>query len=155
MRRTCVLSRRTNSAGAWTPFGTVSDNVQNVGAVSWVLGDIFHSDPVLVDRPNNFFYYASNVHGLRGIDSDCINDTSYRCFSKKHRTRRKMLLVGANDGQLHAFDAGVNVTLGLPFPRTSPDHGTAFEIAGKGIARPDSMIAAINLAAELASKSRP
>lgn len=54
--------------------------------------------------------------------------------------------------KLHAFDEGVNVTLGLPFPRTSPDHGTAFEIAGKGIARPDSMIAAINLAAELAAK---
>jgi len=52
--------------------------------------------------------------------------------------------------KLHAFHSGVNVTLGLPFPRTSPDHGTAFEIAGKGIARPDSMIAAINLAVELA-----
>ena len=47
--------------------------------------------------------------------------------------------------KLHAFYEGVNVTLGLPFPRTSPDHGTAFEIAGKGIARPDSMIAAIDL----------
>jgi 4-hydroxythreonine-4-phosphate dehydrogenase len=54
--------------------------------------------------------------------------------------------------KLHAFDEGVNVTLGLPFPRTSPDHGTAFEIAGKGIARPDSMIAALNLAAELVLK---
>jgi len=52
--------------------------------------------------------------------------------------------------KLHAFHDGVNVTLGLPFPRTSPDHGTAFEIAGKNIARPDSMIAAINLAVELA-----
>ncbi len=52
--------------------------------------------------------------------------------------------------KLHAFHEGVNVTLGLPFPRTSPDHGTAFEIAGKGIARADSMIAAINLAVELA-----
>ena len=52
--------------------------------------------------------------------------------------------------KLHAFHEGVNVTLGLPFPRTSPDHGTAFEIAGKNIARPDSMIAAINLAVELA-----
>jgi 4-hydroxythreonine-4-phosphate dehydrogenase len=52
--------------------------------------------------------------------------------------------------KLHAFHSGVNVTLGLPFPRTSPDHGTAFDIAGKGIASPDSMIAAINLAAELA-----
>ena len=51
--------------------------------------------------------------------------------------------------KLHAFHSGVNVTLGLPFPRTSPDHGTAFEIAGKGIARPDSMIAAITLAVEL------
>jgi 4-hydroxythreonine-4-phosphate dehydrogenase len=54
--------------------------------------------------------------------------------------------------KLHAFHSGVNVTLGLPFPRTSPDHGTAFDIAGKGIARPDSMIAAINLTAELAQK---
>ena len=54
--------------------------------------------------------------------------------------------------KLHAFHSGVNVTLGLPFPRTSPDHGTALDIAGKGIARPDSMIAAINLAAELAQK---
>jgi 4-hydroxythreonine-4-phosphate dehydrogenase len=55
--------------------------------------------------------------------------------------------------KLHAFHGGVNVTLGLPFPRTSPDHGTAFEIAGKGLARPDSMIAAITLAADLAQKS--
>jgi 4-hydroxythreonine-4-phosphate dehydrogenase len=55
--------------------------------------------------------------------------------------------------KLHAFHSGVNVTLGLPFPRTSPDHGTAFEIAGQGIARPDSMIAAINLAAELVARS--
>ena len=54
--------------------------------------------------------------------------------------------------KLHAFHSGVNVTLGLPFPRTSPDHGTAFEIAGKDIAQPDSMIAAINLAVELARK---
>jgi 4-hydroxythreonine-4-phosphate dehydrogenase len=48
-----------------------------------------------------------------------------------------------------AFDDGVNVTLGLPFIRTSPDHGTAFDIAGKGIARPDSLIAALRLAARL------
>jgi len=56
--------------------------------------------------------------------------------------------------KLHAFHNGVNTTLGLPFPRTSPDHGTAFEIAGKGIARADSMIAAINLAVELAEKPK-
>ncbi len=45
-----------------------------------------------------------------------------------------------------AFDEAVNVTLGLPFVRTSPDHGTAFDIAGKGVARPDSLIAALKLA---------
>lgn len=56
--------------------------------------------------------------------------------------------------KLHAFDQGVNVTIGLPHVRTSPDHGTAFEIAGAGHARPDSMIAAINLAAELVKKRR-
>jgi len=54
--------------------------------------------------------------------------------------------------KLHAFHSGVNVTLGLPFPRTSPDHGTAFDIAGKGIARSDSMLAAIKLAVELAQR---
>lgn len=48
------------------------------------------------------------------------------------------------------FDSAVNITLGLPKPRTSPDHGTAFDIAGKGIARADSMIHAIRLACELA-----
>ena len=49
------------------------------------------------------------------------------------------------------FDGGVNVTLGLPFIRTSPDHGTGFDIAGKGIARPDSLIAALRMAAAMAS----
>jgi 4-hydroxythreonine-4-phosphate dehydrogenase len=48
-----------------------------------------------------------------------------------------------------AFGAGVNVTLGLPFPRTSPDHGTAFDIAGRGAADPSSMLEAIMLAARL------
>lgn len=49
------------------------------------------------------------------------------------------------------FDDTVNVTLGLPFVRTSPDHGTAFDIAGTGTARADSLIAALKLAARLAS----
>lgn len=48
-----------------------------------------------------------------------------------------------------AFDEGVNITLGLPFTRTSPDHGTAYDIAGKDIASPNSMIAAIRTAARL------
>lgn len=53
-----------------------------------------------------------------------------------------------------AFDTGVNWTLGLPFIRTSPDHGTAYDIAGKGIANPSSMIAAIRLAKQLAAKKK-
>jgi len=53
-----------------------------------------------------------------------------------------------------AFDTGVNWTLGLPFIRTSPDHGTAYNIAGKGIANPSSMIAAIRLAKQLAKNKR-
>lgn len=53
-----------------------------------------------------------------------------------------------------SFHDAVNVTLGLPIVRTSPDHGTALDIAGKGLARPDSLIAAIRLAAEMASRRR-
>ena len=49
------------------------------------------------------------------------------------------------------FHGGVNVTLGLPFIRTSPDHGTALDIAGTGKARPDSLIAALRLAASMAA----
>ncbi|MBZ5760151.1 MULTISPECIES: 4-hydroxythreonine-4-phosphate dehydrogenase PdxA [Rhizobium] len=52
------------------------------------------------------------------------------------------------------FDDSVNVTLGLPFVRTSPDHGTAFGIAGKGIAKADSLVAALKLAADLARVDR-
>jgi 4-hydroxythreonine-4-phosphate dehydrogenase len=53
-----------------------------------------------------------------------------------------------------AFDHAVNVTLGLPFVRTSPDHGTAFDIAGTGKADPKSLIAALRLAARLAAADR-
>ena len=52
------------------------------------------------------------------------------------------------------FDDAVNVTLGLPFVRTSPDHGTALDIAGQGRARPDSLIAALGLAAAMAARRR-
>jgi 4-hydroxythreonine-4-phosphate dehydrogenase len=54
-----------------------------------------------------------------------------------------------------AFDHAVNVTLGLPFVRTSPDHGTAFDIAGTGRANPESLIAALQLAARLAGNAEP
>ena len=56
---------------------------------------------------------------------------------------------------LLAFESAVNVTLGLPIVRTSPDHGTAFDIAGQGVADPGSMVEAILLAAELARHMEP
>lgn len=59
--------------------------------------------------------------------------------------------VGMTAVKVSGFGTGVNVTLGLPFIRTSPDHGTAFDIAGKGIADAGSMRAALELAVELAS----
>jgi 4-hydroxythreonine-4-phosphate dehydrogenase len=56
--------------------------------------------------------------------------------------------------KLMAFDRAVNTTLGLPFVRTSPDHGTAFDIAGQGMAQPDSMAAALELALELTQQRK-
>jgi 4-hydroxythreonine-4-phosphate dehydrogenase len=52
------------------------------------------------------------------------------------------------------FHGGVNVTLGMPFIRTSPDHGTAFGLAGTGTARPDSLIASLKLAARMVENRR-
>lgn len=60
--------------------------------------------------------------------------------------------VGMTAIKMAAFGSAVNVTLGLPFVRTSPDHGTAFDIAGKGIADPSSMRKAVALAIELANR---
>jgi 4-hydroxythreonine-4-phosphate dehydrogenase len=60
--------------------------------------------------------------------------------------------VGMTAIKVAAFGRAVNITLGLPFPRTSPDHGTALDIAGTGKADPSSMRAAIELAAKLARR---
>jgi 4-hydroxythreonine-4-phosphate dehydrogenase len=69
------------------------------------------------------------------------------------RPRRIVIALYHDQGlipfKLEAFDTGVNVTLGLPFIRSSPDHGTAFDIAGKHLANPQSMFEAIRLAADL------
>jgi 4-hydroxythreonine-4-phosphate dehydrogenase len=62
--------------------------------------------------------------------------------------------VGMTAIKVAAFGAAVNVTLGLPFPRTSPDHGTALDIAGKGIADASSMIEAVLLCAEIVAMTR-
>jgi len=89
---------------------------------------------------------------LKGISGPIPPDTLF------HRARQKefdaVVCMYHDQGliplKMIAFDRGVNLTVGLPFIRTSPDHGTAFDIAGKGIASPNSMIEAIKLAASLA-----
>jgi len=75
-------------------------------------------------------------------------------FHKAARARYDVALCPTHDQALIpiktlAFERGVNVTLGLPFARTSPDHGTAFDIAGKGVADPTSLIEAIKLAGRM------
>ena len=62
--------------------------------------------------------------------------------------------VGMTAVKVAAFGSAVNITLGLPFPRTSPDHGTALDIAGQGIADASSMIEAVLLCADIAGRSR-
>ena len=62
--------------------------------------------------------------------------------------------VGMTAIKVAAFGHGVNITLGLPFPRTSPDHGTAIDIAGRGIADPSSMKEAVRVCAEIARRLR-
>jgi len=61
--------------------------------------------------------------------------------------------VGMTAIKVASFGSAVNVTLGLPFPRTSPDHGTALDIAGKGIADPASMVRAVEVAAEMVRRA--
>jgi 4-hydroxythreonine-4-phosphate dehydrogenase len=62
--------------------------------------------------------------------------------------------VGMTAIKVAAFGSAVNVTLGLPFPRTSPDHGTALDIAGKGMADAGSMIEALILCAQITARLR-
>jgi 4-hydroxythreonine-4-phosphate dehydrogenase len=62
--------------------------------------------------------------------------------------------VGMTAIKVASFGSAVNVTLGLPFPRCSPDHGTALDIAGRGVADPASMIEAILMCARIAERLR-
>jgi len=73
----------------------------------------------------------------------------------RHHDADVILALYHDQGTIMAKNAptpSVNTTLGLPFPRTSPDHGVAYDIAGQGIANPAAMIAAIELAAQMAER---
>jgi 4-hydroxythreonine-4-phosphate dehydrogenase len=95
------------------------------------------------------------IEALKAEGIDVVGPLSAdTMFHAKARARYDVALTMYHDQGLIpvktlAFDEGVNVTLGLPFVRTSPDHGTAFDIAGKGLANPASLIAALKLADRL------
>jgi 4-hydroxythreonine-4-phosphate dehydrogenase len=103
---------------------------------------------------------APAIHALRAEGIDAAGPfPADSLFHESARQRYDAALAMYHDQALIpiktlAFDRAVNVTLGLPFVRTSPDHGTAFDIAGTGTADPSSLIAAIGLAARLAERGR-
>jgi 4-hydroxythreonine-4-phosphate dehydrogenase len=98
---------------------------------------------------------APAIEALRAEGIDAVGPLpADTMFHAKARARYDVALTMYHDQGLIpvktlAFDEGVNVTLGLPFVRTSPDHGTAFDIAGRGIANPASLMAALRLADRL------
>jgi 4-hydroxythreonine-4-phosphate dehydrogenase len=93
-----------------------------------------------------------NATGLATFSGPAVPDAVFRDAARGHFDA--VIAMYHDQGliplKLLDFDSAVNVTLGLPKPRTSPDHGTAFSIAGKNLANPSSMLAAIRLACELA-----
>ena len=97
---------------------------------------------------------APVIAKLRGEGINIVGPLSAdTLFHTEARQKYDAVLCGYHDQALVPiktlyFDSAVNITLGLPIIRTSPDHGTAFEIAGQGIANPNSMIAAIKMASD-------
>jgi len=102
-------------------------------------------------KPGQAWY--GNLPTLDNIADNFADDLITNPASKVPQAHDAYLALYHDQGlipvKLMAFDRAINTTIGLPFVRTSPDHGTAFDIAGQGLADPRSMGAAIDLAAEL------
>ncbi len=75
--------------------------------ITYVLGDVFHSNPVYLGAPDRFEYWVADLYGEGEPCEGSTPDPGYRCFFERHQFRRKTLLTGSNDGELHAFDAGI------------------------------------------------
>ncbi len=79
-----------------------------IETITYVLGDIFHSNPRVISSPDRFRYFAADLNSNgRACDDPVAPNPGYRCFFSKHERRRKVVVAGSNDGQLHAFDAGI------------------------------------------------
>jgi 4-hydroxythreonine-4-phosphate dehydrogenase len=105
----------------------------------------------LIIRPAIKELHTLGIHATGPLPADTM-------FHKSARAKYDVAICMYHDQALIpakalGFDDAVNVTLGLPFIRTSPDHGTAYDIAGTGRANPDSLIAALKMAAQLAENS--
>ena len=110
-------------------------------------GGAMGREEITIIRPAIEALKAEGIDAVGPLPADTM-------FHARARARYDVALTMYHDQGLIpvktlAFDEGVNVTLGLPFIRTSPDHGTAFDIAGKGLANPASLIAALRLADRL------
>ena len=100
------------------------------------------------------------IKRVQEMGIDCVGPlSSDTVFNKALNGEFDIVVVQFHDQgtipiKMHAFDSGVNITLGIPIIRTSPTHGTAFDIAGKGIADPGSMIEAMKTAVMMAEKQK-
>lgn len=87
----------------------VPDPTDPNNTVDYILGDIFHSDPRVYGNPDNFRYWVADVGGTGTLpleDPCTAEPDGYRCFFEQQQFRRKVVFLGSNDGQMHAFDAG-------------------------------------------------
>jgi 4-hydroxythreonine-4-phosphate dehydrogenase len=114
-------------------------------------GGLFGDEEERIYGPALEALSAAGVHALGPIPADTVFGRALR--GDFHAVIAPYHDVGMAAFKTVAFGSGVNVTMGLPFPRTSPDHGTALDIAGRGVANAESMKEAIRLAVRLASRS--
>lgn len=146
-----VLAARTAQAALRQDFGIARPRLAIAG-----LNPHAGEQGALGDEENTIIAPAMAVLRAEGIDvsGPWPPDTM---FTAAARARYDVAICMYHDQALIPLktldmDHGVNVTLGLPIVRTSPDHGTAYDIAGKGVADPTSLIAALELAAALAER---
>lgn len=112
-------------------------------------------DGAMGDQERRIINPAAKILREEGIDITDAQPADTLFHAEARRGYDAVLAMYHDQGLIPVktldFHGGVNITLGLPIIRTSPDHGTAFDIAGKGIARPDSLIAALKSAAQMAA----
>ena len=113
----------------------------------------------LNDSINSWKSHNTNVRIIGPISPDTCWNSSAKAWREKESTKHDGILAMYHDQGLIpikviALNYSVNTTLGLPFIRTSPDHGTGFDIAGKGLAQAQSMTEAIKAAIDLSTNSR-